>query len=282
MMLDLSVVIDNNPSIEDIELLTEHGLSFYMEIDGLTYLFDLGASNKWINNANKLGIAIEEIDFLILSHGHRDHTGGLETFLQLNKKAKIYVSEKIFKYEYLTYRHDKARNISSDKSLLSKNNDRFILLKENFNLSENIYLIHNQTFEHLLPVGNHFLNIIEDGIEKPYVPNDELIVVVRLKDSIVILSACSHNGILNIIQSSIKVTRCSNILAFIGGTHLVDCDLDEKDNITSIANFLVNKYSKMHLYTGHCSGSNSIDIFSKILKDRFTLFHSGMKLRFND
>ena len=55
-MLDLTVLIDNNAAFLDKELLTEHGLSFYFKVDGLACLYDLGASDKWLNNANKLGI----------------------------------------------------------------------------------------------------------------------------------------------------------------------------------------------------------------------------------
>ncbi|MFW9598942.1 MAG: MBL fold metallo-hydrolase [Bacteroides graminisolvens] len=279
-MLDLTVLIDNNAAFLDKELLTEHGLSFYFKVDGLACLYDLGASDKWLNNANKLGIHAEEVDHLILSHGHKDHTGGLSTFLQVNKSAKIFVSDKAFKYKYLTYRHEKPRDISSDSSLFAKYADRFVLLTEDCLLSPHVYLIYNRVFEHRLPVGNQFLRIVADGQEKPYIPNDEVALVIRIDDGIVILSACSHSGVLNIIQSSVEITGCSKVLAFVGGTHLVDTDMEEKDDVASIARVLADKYPEMCLYTGHCTGSAAVDVFSEVLQNRFALFHSGMQLKF--
>ena len=77
--MKVTVLIDNNPHPE-LNLLTEHGLSIYFEADGFKWLLDVGASGQFIINAQKLGVDISAIDFLILSHGHSDHTGGLENF----------------------------------------------------------------------------------------------------------------------------------------------------------------------------------------------------------
>lgn len=74
--MKITVLIDNNPDPE-LSLCHEHGLSFYFEIDGLKWLFDVGASDQFSVNARKLDIAIKDVDYLILSHGHKDHTGGL-------------------------------------------------------------------------------------------------------------------------------------------------------------------------------------------------------------
>ena len=69
-------------------LQAEHGLSLYIETDKQKILFDTGQSDMFIQNAHKLGVNIEDIDSLVLSHGHYDHTGGLYTFLEKNSKAK--------------------------------------------------------------------------------------------------------------------------------------------------------------------------------------------------
>ena len=71
-------------------LIAEHGLSFYIETDKSKIIFDTGQSSLFLNNAKKLNINIEDVDALVLSHGHFDHTGGLYPFLEANKKAKIF------------------------------------------------------------------------------------------------------------------------------------------------------------------------------------------------
>ena len=70
-------------------LQAEHGLSLLIENNGYKILFDTGQSDLFIRNATLSDIEIAEVDFLILSHGHSDHTGGLRHFLSVNKKASV-------------------------------------------------------------------------------------------------------------------------------------------------------------------------------------------------
>ena len=75
----------------DHELIAAHGLSFYIEWNSRKILFDLGPDESFLNNARALRIDVEDVDYVILSHGHRDHTGGLGAFLRVNEKARIYI-----------------------------------------------------------------------------------------------------------------------------------------------------------------------------------------------
>jgi 7,8-dihydropterin-6-yl-methyl-4-(beta-D-ribofuranosyl)aminobenzene 5'-phosphate synthase len=81
-------------------LVAEHGLSVYIEAENRKILFDAGQSGLSIQNAQKMGINIEDIDTLVLSHGHYDHTGGLYPFLEKNRKAKIFAKKDLFIPKY--------------------------------------------------------------------------------------------------------------------------------------------------------------------------------------
>jgi len=63
---------------------SEHGLSLYIEANSHKILFDVGASELFLENAKKLNVDISEVDYLIISHGHYDHGGGLRAFLREN------------------------------------------------------------------------------------------------------------------------------------------------------------------------------------------------------
>ncbi|POP32976.1 MBL fold metallo-hydrolase [Lactonifactor longoviformis] len=78
----------------------EHGLSFYIEAAGHKVLFDTGASNRFLINAEALGIDISQADTLVISHGHYDHGGGMEAFLEVNQKAGIYIRRDAFLPHY--------------------------------------------------------------------------------------------------------------------------------------------------------------------------------------
>ena len=62
------------------DLIAEHGLSIYIETEDRKIIFDTGQSGLFLQNSEKLGVNIENIDSLVLSHGHYDHTGGLVPF----------------------------------------------------------------------------------------------------------------------------------------------------------------------------------------------------------
>ncbi len=74
--LTLTVLVDNT-TLTDHDFCGEAGLSFFIETAGKKILFDTGLSGLFLTNAEKMGISLRDLDFLILSHGHIDHTGGL-------------------------------------------------------------------------------------------------------------------------------------------------------------------------------------------------------------
>lgn len=277
-MLKLTVLIDNNKSLLKNDLLCEHGLSFYFEMDNQAWLYDVGASGKCLLNALTLGIAGNEVNNLILSHGHKDHTGGLKDFLQTNTSAQIFVPQGISNRYYYTYRHERKRDISPDHSLFAEYSSRFTSVKESIWLSDSVALVYNDSYLYLKPMGNQFLTVSDGISEHPDLFNDEVALVVKTEKGLVVLSACSHNGVLNILHSCANFTRCNNVYAFVGGMHLIDGISEDQDDVESIADEIKTLYPEMKIYTGHCTGENAISVFSRKMKDRFCVFNSGMEI----
>jgi 7,8-dihydropterin-6-yl-methyl-4-(beta-D-ribofuranosyl)aminobenzene 5'-phosphate synthase len=88
--LQISIVYDNNPY--DEKLKTDWGFSCFVEGREKSILFDTGANGGiLLSNMGKLGIQPEGIDAVVLSHAHRDHTGGLEDFLSRNSKIEVWL-----------------------------------------------------------------------------------------------------------------------------------------------------------------------------------------------
>ena len=90
--MKLTVLLDNNTFIDQYYL-GEPGVSYLIEVDGKEVLFDVGYSDAFLTNAQKVGIDLADIDFVILSQGHLDHTWGLPYLVKYieerkNKKAK--------------------------------------------------------------------------------------------------------------------------------------------------------------------------------------------------
>jgi 7,8-dihydropterin-6-yl-methyl-4-(beta-D-ribofuranosyl)aminobenzene 5'-phosphate synthase len=82
--LKLTVLVDNNTLTQiDADFRGEPGLSFYIECDHKKILFDTGYSDLFIENAHKINITLQDIDYIVLSHGHLDHTWGLISLIQM-------------------------------------------------------------------------------------------------------------------------------------------------------------------------------------------------------
>ena len=110
--MKLTTLIENTTCRPD--LTPEHGLSLYIETGEHRILFDAGQSDAFADNAEKMGIDLGEVDLAILSHGHYDHGGGIAKFLQINKKAPVYINKHGFEPHY----NGTEKNIGLDTELL--------------------------------------------------------------------------------------------------------------------------------------------------------------------
>ena len=119
------------------ELGSAHGLSLYIETPKHRILFDMGPDEQFLSNAEKLGVDLKAVDLAILSHGHYDHGGGLETFCKLNDTAKIYLRQGAFG-DYVALEEDgDLRKIGLDVPECAKLAN--LLREKGFDMPEGIY-----------------------------------------------------------------------------------------------------------------------------------------------
>ncbi len=101
----------------------EHGLSFFIEKNGFSILFDTGSTGAFVENARKMGVDLENLDATVLSHGHYDHCGGLESFFKVNNESTIYLRKNADDDYYLKYLIFFKKYIGLNKELLKKNSE---------------------------------------------------------------------------------------------------------------------------------------------------------------
>ena len=264
--MKLCILVDNAPGVQD-GLIAEHGFSMWLNINGEQWLIDTGESDAFLTNASQLGIDIAEVDYLVLSHGHRDHCGGLETFLSLNDKAKIYLSTNINNNHYYSTRRGIKCKISLNHSLIEKQSHRFIFVDNDIKLNEHIVLISSFSSIHPKPLANNTL-LANDS---PDDFNHEIVVAINSSNGIIIVSPCSHNGVLNTLDAC---SHLGNITHYIGGTHLID-DFESEKELLSLATTIKQRYPNLTLISGHCTGNCAKKIFREALNDKFIEFYTG-------
>lgn len=246
--MKLTVLVDDITFSNNIN--SEHGLSFYIEANGKKILFDMGQSDLFAINAEKLGIDLSLVDFAVVSHGHYDHGGGLQKFLEINKNAPVFISKNAFGDFY----NGTEKYIGLDKSL--KNNQRLVFVEDYLAIDNGFEVYSCNNRENKFEINSYGLNKFING---EFIPDDflhEQYLLIKEQGKNILISGCSHRGILNIVD-----WFGADIL--VGGFHFVKAALDEK--LENHAKYL-GKY-KTKYYTCHCTGFAQYEFMGKYLPD---------------
>ena len=268
----VTTLIENTRVAEKSDITNEHGVSMYIEYGDKNILFDIGATDNFIKNANKLDVDISAVDILIISHAHMDHGGALNYFLKENSKAKIYMHENT-KNEYYYNDH----YIGLDTKLFSEFEDRIVFIKEFTEVLPDVYLLTSFGDKYLKPQNNNLFMKDENG-KNPDNMEHEIVLVLKPEDGLVVFSGCSHNGILNMTEAALKQFPDYSVKAVLGGFHLMNpatrSMAESEETVINIAETFL-KLPVNKIYTGHCTGSEAYDVLDSVLKDKLEPFRTG-------
>ena len=271
MSVKITTLIENNQDNNGL-LYNEHGLSLYIEAAGKKIIFDTGQSGKFIENAKKLNITLEEADYLIISHGHYDHSGGFTRIAEeIGNSYKLVVSEKFFNKKF-SYKEDyRYIGNSFDNKYLEDNNINVRYTNNDmYNITENIIIASNfkrkTDFEKL---NRRFFVEINNKLEVDAF-SDEISLAIKLEKGLLVILGCSHVGVVNILETLSERTNMP-IYGVIGGTHLVEADefrLDES------IKYFKEKDIKI-IGVSHCTGEKAVERLKIEFKDRFLYNNTG-------
>ena len=251
----------------------EHGFSFYIETNHHKLLLDTGASEVTLENARKLGIDLTQVDTVILSHGHYDHSGGIMAFAKLNPNAKIYL-QRSAGFDYYNWKENKEKYIGIDKAILEL--PQVQLLEGNYRIDEELFLFTNITGRKYLAKSNLLLKRKINGEFVQDVFDHEQCLVITDNNQHILLSGCAHNGILNILETydTYFETMPSKVIS---GFHLVKKEPYEQDEIQIIQEIAKELQKRDTVfYTGHCTGLEAFAIMKEIMQEQLVFVHSGM------
>ena len=240
-------LVENTTANEN--LTCEHGLSLYIETNKRKILFDMGQSDLFAENAKKMGLDLSQVDMAILSHGHYDHGGGLKKFLEINSKAPVYISKYAFEQHY----NGTEKYIGLDIAL--QENNRIIFTDGKVELGEGLTLYHCNDREKSYDFGSFGLN---KKVDDALIPDDfvhEQYLCIEENDKTVLISGCSHKGILNIVE-------WFQPDMLVGGFHFSKLQLDE--TLGSYAKVL-DGYDTDY-YTCHCTGVEQYQFMKKYMQ----------------
>jgi 7,8-dihydropterin-6-yl-methyl-4-(beta-D-ribofuranosyl)aminobenzene 5'-phosphate synthase len=260
----------------------EWGQSLLVETDENTILFDTGPSDLIIENSARLGVNLFKIDKIVLSHGHYDHTGGLQAVLLalLESGAKpdgieVVAHPHVFQDKFIY-----IKDMASHPIGIPFSREDLEGLGARFNLSTGPVKLNSFT----MTTGEVQVSVDHEKIDATlhvqkgdsYVPDelaDDLGIIIKTDKGLILLLGCAHRGIINTINHARKVTGIDKVYAVIGGTHLVSASPEQLD--ATVAALKEMKIEK--LGTSHCTGLMPASILAHEFKGSFFFNSAGTR-----
>ena len=240
--IEILVVIDNNPYKEGLD--TAWGFSCLVRGTGKTILFDTGPwDNHLLGNMRKMNITPKEVDVVVLSHIHKDHTGGLQGFLKENPDVTIYMP-KSFPPDF--------------KGQATSSGAKVVEVGEPLKICDRVY---------------------STGEMEGFATEQSL--VIHTDKGGIVITGCAHPGIVDILRKSKGMIKDDLILAM-GGFHLKRSPLGEPSSselegiVSSIKDLGVR-------YAGpaHCAGNEAMELFKKAYQEQYLNVGVGRVINVN-
>lgn len=268
--IKMTILADNNP-LDGFE--SEHGFSLWIETNDTRILFDTGQRDAMLNNANKLGVPLHRANFLVLSHGHYDHTGGLPSIIELAPAVHVFCHPGVGRSRY-SVRKENVKSIgmsAASKTALEKlPPDRIHEMTQPVEISRGIGITGKipRTNDYETTGGPFFFDesgTLADPIE------DDMAMWMHTEKGLVIVFGCGHAGLINTLSYIEQITSPTKIHTLIGGFHLVEASRERIDR--TIAALLDMNLDL--IIPCHCTGNASIQKLTEKFGNRVVIGEAG-------
>ena len=269
-------VICENSVAGPFGIVGEHGWSALVETGDRVILFDTGQGQGIVSNMLLLGKDFRDVDFIVLSHGHYDHTGGLPKALSITGRVPVYCHRDIF-LERWWVRGESRREIGIryKRSWLESIGADFRFVSEFTEIAPGIFLTgevpRKTAFEppdQNMKVVNESGELIQDDIR------DDLSMVIDSEKGLIVVLGCAHAGLINILEYVHEMLPDRPFHAVVGGTHLGFAAMQQFEATLKA----LDDFDVRILGASHCTGlANSARLYNR-LGERFYFASAGSVL----
>ncbi len=258
----------------------EHGLAFWIEIGSKRVLFDTGPGPEvLLHNAEHLAIELASADAVVLSHGHDDHTGGLEEVLRRARGVPIFLHPGALAQRFSRKKDGEVHEIGApcllDEPFFRARASSVAWTKEATAITDGLWVTGQvpRTSDYEDTGGDFYLDHtcdIPDPIE------DDQAVYFDTGDGTVVLLGCGHAGVVNTLRYVQGLTGGRPIHAVIGGTHLVAASRNRMDRTVAA----LREMDMGLLAPAHCTGARAQARLASEFPGRWEPCHVGARFEF--
>jgi 7,8-dihydropterin-6-yl-methyl-4-(beta-D-ribofuranosyl)aminobenzene 5'-phosphate synthase len=271
--MKITVLAENTAANETLG--SEHGLSILVEMKQAVILFDTGCGELFVQNAERLGVDLSKVTHLILSHGHYDHGGGIESFLRINNLAGVYLREEAFSQLYAIRAGGEIEYIGIPQGL--RGNPRLVFTRDRMEIAGGVTLYSDIRLSEPIPETNRSLMIREGEKLVPDAFAHEQVAEFTEDGKTLLLTGCSHHGIVSILRDHREKTGRTPDMV-IGGFHLHSHTTGKAEDsmLMSVADHLAG--TKARYFTCHCTGLPAYEELKKRLGGQISYLSGGQTM----
>ncbi len=246
----------------------EHGLSFHVELDGGSVLFDTGKSGAFLGNARALGVRPESAGALLVSHGHYDHGGGVRTLRETTSfRGPVWTGPGFFDLKWASENGQfRPLGVDFDPEWLESHGLEHRVADAGgsgparFEVLPGLWAVNG--FPGTRPLERPNPRFVVDRDDSRGVDDyrDEICLVAELPRGIAVVLGCAHPGMMNMLDA-VRSLFGTRLVAVFGGSHLMDAD---PPRIEASLEYLAGSGCPL-VALGHCTGESAGSLLARRL-----------------